>query len=135
MSRAVALSIVASLVLAAPARAAEVGEEVQVTAGVVTGLSCALQARAKGELKLLTACPPAEATKELVVFDVAERQIYRVAAKTVRRFQLESAFGGGSIDFTGKAVKVDAAQDIATVEVAEFSIARKPKAGAFKGCL
>ena len=123
------------LALAAPARATDVGEEVQVTAGVVTGLECALQARAKGELRLLTACPPAEAQKELVVFDVAERQIYRIAAKAVRRWQLEGAFGGGSIDFTGKAVKVDEKQDIATVEVAEFSITKKPKAGAFKGCL
>jgi hypothetical protein len=123
------------LALAAPARATDVGEEVQVTAGVVTGLACALQARARGELKQLTSCPPIEAQKELVVFDVAERQIYRIAAKGVRRSALEGAFGGGSIDFTGKAVKVDEKQDIATVEVAEFSIARKPKAGAFKGCL
>jgi hypothetical protein len=125
----------ALLSLAAPARATDLGEEVEVTAGVVTGLSCALQARAKGELRLLTSCPPAEAAKELVVFDVAERRIYRVAEKNVHRWQLESAFGGGSIDFSGKAVKVDAKQDIATVEVAEFSVAKKPKAGAFKGCL
>jgi hypothetical protein len=53
----------------------------------------------------------------------------------VFRYQLESAFGGGSIDFTGKAVKVDPKSDIATVEVTEFSITKKPKAGAFKGCL
>lgn len=123
------------LALAAPARATDVGEEVEVTAGVVTGLDCALRARAKGELKLLTSCPPAEAMKELVVFDVAERAIYRIAAKVVRRSALEGAFGGGSIDFTGKAVKVDAKQEIATIEVSEFSITRKPKAGAFKGCL
>lgn len=130
-----AAAAVALLAPAAPARAADLGEEVQVTAGVVTGLSCALQAREKGELKVLTACPPAEAAKELVVFDVAERAIYRIAPKLVRRSQLEAAFGGGSIDFTGKAVKVDAKADIATVEVGEFSVARKPKAGAFKGCL
>jgi hypothetical protein len=123
------------LTLALPARPTELGEEVEVTAGVVTGLSCALQARTKGDLRMLTACPPAEASKELVVFDVAERRIYRIADKKVRRYQLESAFGGGSIDFTGKAVKLDPAQDIATVEVGEFSVARKPKAGAFKGCL
>lgn len=132
LAAAVAAALLAP---AAPARAADVGEEVQVTAGVVTGLSCALQARERGELKVLTACPPAEAAKELVVFDVAERAIYRIAPKLVRRSQLEAAFGGGSIDFTGKAVKVDAKADIATVEVAEFSVARKPKAGAFKGCL
>lgn len=136
MTRHLALTLAAALAAAAaPARATDVGEEVQVTAGVVTGLSCALQARAKGELKVLTSCPPAEAAKELVVFDVAERQIYRIGAKAVRRYQLESAFGGGSIDFTGKAVQVDEKADIATVEVSEFSIGKKPKAGAFKGCL
>jgi hypothetical protein len=118
-----------------PAHATDPGEEVEVTSGVVTGLDCALRARAKGELKVLTSCPPAEAVKELVVFDVAERRIYRIAPKKVHRYQLESAFGGGSIDFTGTAVRNDARQDIATVEVAEFSIAKKPKPGAFKGCL
>jgi hypothetical protein len=133
LALAAALPILAAW--AAPARATDVGEEVEVTSGVVTGLSCALQARAKGELKVLTSCPPAEAGKDLVVYDVAERRIYRIAEKLVHRWQLESAFGGGSIDFTGKAVKVDARQDVATVEVAEFSIARKPKPGAFKGCL
>jgi hypothetical protein len=121
--------------LPATARATDVGDEVEVTAGVVTGLSCALKARESGELRRLTACPPAEAQKELVVFDVAERQIYRIAAKVVRRSALESAVGGGSIDFTGTAVKMDAKQEIATVEVVEYSIAKKPKAGAFKGCL
>lgn len=121
--------------LPGPSGAADPGEEVEVTAGVVTGLECALQARAKGNLKLLTSCPPAQAAQGLVVFDVAEKRIYRIADKKVRRYQLESAFGGGSIDFTGKAVKVDAVKDITTVEVAEFSIAKRPKAGAFKGCL
>lgn len=137
MTRTAPLLAALALAAAAPAPAAatDVGEEVEVTAGVVTGLACALSARETGNLRGLTACPPAEAQKELVVFDVAEKQIYRIAAKVVRRSALESAFGGGSIDFTGKAVKVDAAREIATVEVAEFSIARKPKAGAFKGCL
>lgn len=129
------LAAALAAVAATPAAATEVGEEVEVTAGVVTGLACALKARDTGELRGLTACPPAEAQKELVVFDVAEKQIYRIAAKVVRRSALEGAFGGGSIDFTGKAVKVDAGRDIATVEVASFSVARKPKAGAFKGCL
>ena len=117
------------------AGAAVPGEEVEVTAGVVTGLNCALEARAKGELKRLTACPPAEGAKEMVVIDVAEKRIYRIAGKKLFRYQLESAYGGGSIDFTGRAVKVDARTDIATVEVAEFSITRKPKPGSFKGCL
>ena len=127
---------VVALVLAwAGSAAAAPGEEVEVTAGVVTGLSCALQARAKGGLKGLTACPPAEGAKEMVVFDVAERRIYRIAGKKVFRFQLESAFGGGSIDFTGKTVKVDPKTDVATLEVSEFSVTRKPKPGSFKGCL
>ncbi len=130
------MKLLAVLVLlcAGSVRAAP-GEEVEVTAGVVTGIDCALEARAKGELKQLSACPPAKAKKELVVFDVAEQRIYRLSDKKVFRYQLESAFGGGSIDFTGRTVKVDARTHIATVDVAEFSITRKPKAGAFKGCL
>jgi hypothetical protein len=128
--------IVAALALAVagPAVAAGPGEDVDVTAGVVTGLECALAAREKGDLRKLTSCPPLEAKKDLVVYDVAEKRIFRIAAKKVFRYQLESAFGGGSIDFSGKAVKVDA-NEVATVEVAEYSIAKKPKAGAFKGCL
>jgi len=121
--------------LAFPALAAPTGEEVEVTSGVVTGLKCALEARATGGLKALTSCPPAEAAREMVVFDVAEKRIFRIGEKKVFRYQLESAFGGGSIDFEGKTVKVDEVNDIATVEVAQFSVTKKPKAGAFKGCL
>ncbi len=129
-------TIVAALAIAwAGLAAAAPGEEVEVTAGVVTGLRCALDARDKGELKGLTACPPADGAKEMVVFDVAEKRIYRIAGKKVFRYQLESAFGGGSIDFTGKAVKVDPKTDVTTVDVTEFSITRKPKPGSFKGCL
>ena len=131
---AAAATAVALAAGAGPARA-DVGEEVEVTSGVVTGESCAVRAREKGELRVLTSCPPAEAAKGLVVFDVAERRIYRIAEKKVHRYQLESAFGGGSIDFSGKTVKVDAKSQIATVEVSEFSIAKKPKPGGFKGCL
>ncbi len=116
---------------AAPARA----EDVEVTAGVVTGAECALAARAKGNLGLLSSCPPVEATKGLVVFDVAEKRIYRLTSKKLARWQLERAFGGGSIDFTGTSVKVDPKTEIATVAVADFSITPKPKPGAFKGCL
>ncbi len=120
----------------AAARAAEgAGEDVEVTSGVVTGTSCALEAREKGDLRRLTSCPPAEARKGMVVFDVAEKRIYRLSEKKVFRFMLESAFGGGSIDFTGKTVKVDPKTAIATVDVADFSITKKPKPGAFKGCL
>jgi hypothetical protein len=132
MKKALAVLVIA---IAGSARAAAPAEEVEVTAGVVTGLRCALDARAKGELRKLSSCPPAEGQKELVVFDVAERRIYRISPKKVARHQLESAFGGGSIDFSGKTVKTEAATGIATVDVAEFSITKKPKAGAFKGCL
>jgi hypothetical protein len=127
---------IATLVLLASGVArAEVGEEVEVTAGVVTGASCALRARESGELRLLTSCPPAEGAKAMVVFDVAERRVYRISEKTVFRYQLESAFGGGSIDFTGTTVREDPKDGVSTVDVAEFSITKKPKPGAFKGCL
>jgi hypothetical protein len=126
-----AAAVLAALLAAPSARAAE---DVDVTAGVVTGLGCALAAREKGDLRRLTSCPPAEARKGIVVFDVAEKRIYRIGGKKVFQYQLESAFGGGSIDFAGKVTSVDGAQ-VATVEVAEFSITKKPRPGAFKGCL
>jgi hypothetical protein len=126
---AIALTLLAGGAAAAP------GDEVEVTAGVVTGLRCALEARAKGNLKVLTSCPPVEATRGLVVFDVAEKRIYGLSAKKVRRSELESAFGGGSIDFTGVEVKVDPKTEVATVDVKEYSVAKRPKPGAFKGCL
>jgi hypothetical protein len=129
------LTLLAALAAAPLLAAAAPGDEVEVTAGVVTGMKCALEAREKGDLKLLTACPPVEATKGLVVFDVAEKRIYGISTKNVRRFELEAAFGGGSIDFTGKEVKVDPKTDVATVDVEEYSIARRAKPGHFKGCL
>jgi hypothetical protein len=128
------LGIVVAVALALPPAAVRAGEDVDVTAGVVTGLGCAMAAREKGDLRGLTACPPAEAVKGIVVFDVAEKRIYRIAGNKVHRYQLESAYGGGSIDFAGKVTALDA-KEIATVEVAEFSITKKPKPGAFKGCL
>jgi len=129
------LTLLAALAAAPLLAAAAPGDEVEVTAGVVTGMKCALEAREKGDLKLLTACPPIEATKGLVVFDVAEKRIYGISTKNVRRFELEAAFGGGSIDFTGKEVKVDPKTEVATVDVEEYSIARRAKPGHFKGCL
>jgi hypothetical protein len=123
-----------AVVVLLPLRPARAAEDVDVTAGVVTGLDCALAAREKGDLRRLTSCPPAQAAKGIVVFDVAERRIYRIGGTKVFRYQLESAFGGGSIDFAGKVTSVDA-REVATVEVAEFSITKKPKPGAFKGCL
>jgi hypothetical protein len=129
-------SVITGLVLlAAAAAGAARAEEIEVTAGVVTGLECALAARAKGDLRLLSSCPPGEAAKGLVVYDVAEKRIYRISPKKVFRWELERAFGGGSIDFTGETVKVDRESEVATVEVAEFSITPRPKPGAFKGCL
>ena len=120
----------AMLLVAAAARA----EDVEVTAGSVTGLSCALQAQKSGDLKLLGSCPPAE-SKDIAVFDVAEKRIYRLSGKKVARYQLESAYGGGSIDFSGKSVKTDPKTGITTVDVSEFSVTRKPKPGASKACL
>ena len=129
-------SVITGLVLlAAAAAGAARAEEIEVTAGVVTGLDCALAARAKGDLRLLSSCPPGEAAKGLVVYDVAEKRIYRISPKKVFRWELERAFGGGSIDFTGETVKVDRESEVTTVEVAEFSITPRPKPGAFKGCL
>jgi hypothetical protein len=127
--------LAAIAVLAAGVAGAARAEEIDVTSGVVTGLDCALAARETGDLRLLSSCPPAQATKGLVVFDVAEERIYRISPKKVFRWQLERAFGGGSIDFTGETVKVDPKTEVATVDVAEFSITPRPKPGAFKGCL
>jgi hypothetical protein len=121
--------------LAAAAARADAGDEVDVTAGVVTGLRCAIEARDTGDLTRLSSCPPAEAVKGMVVYDVAERRIYEISRKKVLRWQLESAYGGGSIDFTGTEVKVDPKTEVATVDVEEYSVTKKPKPGAFKGCL
>jgi hypothetical protein len=129
-------AVLAALLLAsALPPAARAGEEVEVTAGVVTGLRCALDAREKGNLRLLSSCPPAESRNGMVVFDVAEKKIYALSARKVRRSQLESAYGGGSIDFTGTAVRTDPKTGVVTVDVSEFSLTKKPKPGAFKGCL
>lgn len=132
MTRTTLAALLLAAALPLPAGA---GEEVEVTAGVVTGLRCALEAREKGNLRLLSSCPPAESQRGMVVFDVAEKKVYAISAKKVRRSQLESAYGGGSIDFTGDAVATDAKTGVVTVDVSEFSLTRKPKPGAFKGCL
>lgn len=113
----------------------ERGEEVDVTSGAVTAISCALEVQESGNLKALNACPMAEAGKGIVVFDVAERQIYRISKKAVHRFELENAFGGGSIDFEGVVVAVDPKSGVATVDVTDYSVTHRPKAGSFKGCL
>lgn len=131
-----ALAIVAVLAaVPAAAGADEAGEEVEITAGVVTALSCALAAQAKNDLALLNACAPAEARKELVVFDVAEKKIYRLSTKRVFRYQLERAFGGGSIDFTGRVVRSDDGSGVGVVDVKDYSIQKKAKPGASKACM
>lgn len=128
-------ALVLALAAAAFAARAEPGEEVEVTSGVVTGLRCALEARERGDLRPLTTCPPAEARRELVVYDVAEQRIFRISRKKVFRHELEGAFGGGSIDFSGVTTRIEPKTEVATVDVAEYSVTRKPKPGAFKGCL
>jgi hypothetical protein len=125
---------VIALVLLLSMAQVEKGEEVEVTSGAVTALSCALSARG-GQLDALNACPLAEAVKEIVVFDVAERQVYRISTKAVFRFELEQAYAGGAIDFSGVVVAVDPKSGVATVDVTEYSVTPRPKAGAFKGCL
>lgn len=112
-----------------------VGEEIDVTAGAVTALSCAQAARDRAQLGALTSCSYAEAKAGIVVYDVAERLVYRLTGKRVAQWQLESAFGGGSVDVTGKVVKLDRANGVAIIEVDELTVTPKPKAGSFKGCL
>lgn len=129
------LTVLAASLAAAPVALPPVGEEVDVTAGAVTATACAHVARDQGDLRALTGCDLAEATKEIVVYDVAEKQIYRLVGKRVARWQLEGAFGGGSVDFVGKVTRVDKKAGIAVVEVSELSVTPKPKAGGFKGCL
>lgn len=80
---------------------------------------------------MLTACPLDEASKGLVVFDVAEKRIYRLSAKTIRTSELERAFGGGSIDVTG-VVKTVGKDGIPVVEVKEFRITPSPSPGPSK---
>ncbi len=127
-------ALVTALLLAPLALAADTGEEVELSAGAVTALSCAQAAKKTGKLELLGACPLSEAKKGLVVYDVAEKEIYRLAPKKVATWELEQAWGGGSIDLTGTVTKKDK-DGVPVVEVAEYSVTPKAKPGAFKGCL
>lgn len=127
--------VVLSVFAASTAFAAEAGEEVELSSAPVTGLACAQKALATGKLDLLTSCPLEEATKGIVVFDVAEMAFYALDKKTIRTSDLERAFGGGSLDVTGTVNAVDKKTGVATVKVTEFRVTPKPKAGAFKGCL
>jgi hypothetical protein len=133
MIRALFLSV---CVLSAAAFAGD-GEEVELSSAPVTALSCAQKAVETGKLDLLTACPLEETKTGLVVFDVAEMAYYRLDKKGVRTSDLERAFGGGSVDVTGKVKKADPKDKdkVTTVEVSELRVTPKPKPGAFKGCL
>lgn len=113
--------------------AIEVGEEVEISSAPVTALICAKEAVASGKLEVLSACPYEEALNGYVVFDVAEKQIYTVAPKNIQLFELEKAFGGGSVDLSGKVI--GKRNGIPEIEVKEYSVTSKPKAGGFKGCL
>lgn len=115
--------------------AAEPGDEVELSSAPVTSLSCAQKAIETGKLDLLTSCPLEETLTGLVVFDVAEMAFYRLDKKSIRTSELERAYGGGSIDVTGKVKRLEGKEKIAVVEVSEFRVTPKPKPGAFKGCL
>lgn len=127
--------VLMTLSFAATAFAAEPGEEVELSSAPVTALSCAQKAVETGKLDLLTACPLEETLKGLVVFDVAEMTFYRLDKKGMRTSELERAYGGGSVDITGKVKSLDKKDKVALVEVTEYRVTPKPKPGAFKGCL
>ena len=128
-------AVVFSSLVSSTAFAAEPGDEVEISSAPVTSLSCAQKAIETGKLDLLTACPLEETQTGLVVFDVAEMAFYRLDKKGIRTSELERAYGGGSIDITGKVKRIDAKDKVAVVEVTEFRVTPKPKPGAFKGCL
>ncbi|MEN9799399.1 MAG: hypothetical protein RL653_3095 [Pseudomonadota bacterium] len=123
------------VVLSTAAFAAEPGDEVELSSAPVTAASCAQKAIETGKLSLLNECPLDQAKTGLVVFDVAERAFYKLDPKSIRTSELERAFGGGSLDVTGKVVRLDTRDKVPVVEVTESRITPKPKAGAFKGCL
>jgi hypothetical protein len=112
---------------------ADLGEEVELSSGAVTALSCAKEALNSGKLDLLSSCPLSESENGFVVFDVAEKKIYKLSSTNVYTFELARAFGGGSIDFTGKIISEK--DGVAEVEVKEYSVTPKAKPGSFKGCL
>ena len=121
--------------LIALALAADPGEEVEVSSAPVTALSCAQKAAQTGKLELITNCPLEETLKGMVVFDVAEKQLYRLSKRSVRQSDLDRAYGGGSIDITGVVKSVNKKDGVPEVEVKEYRVTSKPKAGSFKGCL
>jgi hypothetical protein len=108
------------------ALASEPPEEVELSSAPVTALSCAQKAVKTGKLELITTCPMEETKKGLVVVDVAEKQIYRLSKKSVRRSDL---------DVTGVVKSTDKKDGIPEVEVKEYRVTPRPKPGSFKGCL
>lgn len=109
------------------------GEDVEISSAAVTALSCAEEAKRNGNLEVLSSCPMMEAQKGYVIFDVAEKKIYKISEKSVFFFELEKAYGGGSIDVEGEVV--GNSDSIPVIQVKEYSVSARPKPGAFKGCL
>jgi hypothetical protein len=113
--------------------AEEVGEEVDLSSAVITAKSCAEKAKELGSFELLSSCPPAEAAKTgYVIYDVTENTFYAITPKNVYYFELDEGFSG-NIDAKGKIVGKEG--DLPVIEVKEYKISPKPKAGFFKGCL
>lgn len=113
--------------------AGDVGEEVELSSAIITAKSCAEKANETGSFELLSSCPPVEAAKTgYVIYDVTENNFYAIAPKNIYFFELDEGFGG-SIDVSGKIVGKEG--DLPVIEVEEYKISPKPKAGFFKGCL
>ncbi|MDM7273959.1 hypothetical protein [Sulfurihydrogenibium azorense] len=132
--RKVMLSVILSLGLIIPSFAAEnVGEEVELSSAVIAAKSCAEKTKATGSFELLSSCPPVEAAQTgYVIYEVTENTFYAIAPKNIYYFELDEGFGG-SIDAKGKIVKKEG--DLPVLEIQEYKISPKPKAGFFKGCL
>jgi len=119
--------------LAHTAKAANIGEEIEVTSGAITALVCAMEAKTTGKLDALSNCSMADTIGGFAVYDVAMKEVYKLAPTNVYIYELERAFGGGAIDLTGIVIKQS--DGIAVIEVKEYTISARPKPGAFKGCL
>ncbi len=117
----------------APLHAADTGEEIEVTSGAITALTCAIDAKTKGSLDPISFCPMHETVSGMAVYDVAMKDIYLLSSSSVAQYELERAFGGGRIDLVGTVR--EASDGIAVLDVSEYTITARPKPGAFKGCL
>lgn len=113
--------------------AATIGEEVEINSGAITALPCGLAAKATGRLTELSSCAMSDTVAGYAVFDVTAKEVYRISPKKVYLYELERAFGGGSIDLSG--VVIEQSDGLAVIEVKDYSINARPKPGAFKGCL